>query len=760
VGVALVVVVLGIITFVMFDGRQAVRHKAGEEAANIALTLEHDLARTIGAVDLSLRAVVHGMSLPGLTALDPSARQSILFDGAIAAPDIEGVSVTDAAGNIIYSTIIPTPRQINVADRDYFRTLQANSDLGLFISRPLHSRLSGVWGLALARRISNPDGSFAGVTVSSVNLSYFSSLFNALELGEDGAVSLFSANGRLIVRRPDVGQAIVSEVGEADLFLHLADKPVGSFETGATAKGGGRLYAYRRITDLPLVVSVSVSNRQVFAGWTHRVGILIGALALLCSIGIVLASELRTEFARRGGAELAARISERRYAAALARLDALFENSADSMLIAQVDPDGNFAYEAVNPVWEAVYGIPASAAVGKSPDACLPPELCKTILAAWRECIRDRRQVHFRLRPKGVADQAELDILVAPVSDEFGNIQRLISVSRDMTEHNRLEEGMRQMHRLEAVGQLTAGIAHDFNNLLQAILGAMEALQEQPVLDGEARDCVSVAEGAARRGATLVHRLLAFSRLQPLSPVLVKPAEVLADIVELLTRTLGGRIHVQTEVAYGAWAVCVDSAQLDNCLLNLALNARDAMRDGGVLRLCARNAGPDAAQAAGLVAGEYTCFAVEDEGMGMSAETQARALVPFFTTKPIGEGSGLGLSMVHGFARQSGGDVRIESVSGRGTTVTLWLPRAEAPGGVATDPSEQARPDPGPELCAAVGQQAGRALDTRAISHQAPLQPGSTRERRSGPRVEFARWSQSAGAGDQGRGHARGAVTG
>ncbi len=231
---------------------------------------------------------------------------------------------------------------------------------------------------------------------------------------------------------------------------------------------------------------------------------------------------------------------------------------------------------------------------------------------------------------------------------------------------------------MATVGQLTAGVAHDFANMLQAVLGGLEVLRAQGGLDMEGRNCLAVTEQAARRAATLARRLLAFSRDEALEPELLTPASVLAGVSALLGRMLGGRVRAEYHAEEGAWPVRADAAQLDNCLLNLALNARDAMPGGGVVRLYAGNAaGVDFADM-GLPDGEYVCFRVEDEGTGMPQATLKRALEPFFTTKPAGEGAGLGLAMVQGFARQSGGDVRIESVVGRGTKVILWLPRARS----------------------------------------------------------------------------------
>jgi PAS domain S-box-containing protein len=366
---------------------------------------------------------------------------------------------------------------------------------------------------------------------------------------------------------------------------------------------------------------------------------------------------------------------ERQYEEALRRLDILFANSIDMLVLARITPDGDFAYEAVNPSWERLMGVPASTALGRSPRDCLSPDAANTIIANWTACIRERRALSFQYNPHG-PDLFDVESTCVPVYEEDSETQHLICVARDVTERNKLEASVRQMQRMEAMGQLTAGVAHDFNNLLQTIVSALELLAEQPEIHPEAQEYVTVAEAAAQRGTTLVHRLLAFSSKQPLEPVLLRPDDVIENLRGLLATTLGPRIRVETNVDTGVWPVKADSVQLENCLFNLVINARDAMPNGGVLRFGACNRDAASALAEGLPAGEYVRFVVQDSGTGMAPETLARAVEPFFTTKPIGKGTGLGLSMVHGFARQSGGDVRIDSMPGLGTIMNLWLPRA------------------------------------------------------------------------------------
>ncbi|WP_343699575.1 PAS domain S-box protein [Caulobacter sp.] len=245
------------------------------------------------------------------------------------------------------------------------------------------------------------------------------------------------------------------------------------------------------------------------------------------------------------------------------------------------------------------------------------------------------------------------------------------------------EEALRQSQKMEAIGQLTGGIAHDFNNLLQGISGSLGLMQRR-LNEGRIADLeryLAAALASADRAAALTHRLLAFSRRQPLDPRTVRPAPLIASMEELLRRTLGEAIALDLVLPDDLWVIQCDPNQLENAVLNLAINARDAMPEGGQLTIETANVEVDTLRASmghELRAGQYVRIRVRDTGVGMDEETIAHAFEPFFTTKPTGQGTGLGLSMIYGFARQSGGHARIESAPGEGATFELYLPRSES----------------------------------------------------------------------------------
>ena len=265
-----------------------------------------------------------------------------------------------------------------------------------------------------------------------------------------------------------------------------------------------------------------------------------------------------------------------------------------------------------------------------------------------------------------------------------------VALRRQIVERERVEEALRQAQRLEAVGQLTSGVAHDFNNLLTVIAGNIEFLA-RAVSDDRSRHRLEMMRGAAERGARLTAQLLAFSRRQRLDPVPVRLNETAASMRDLLQSSIGGAVRIEMTLQPDLWPALVDATQIELIILNLAINARDAMAVGGCLTIETANVrlGAAPSRPEEPPPGEYAMVAVSDTGSGIPPEVLHRVFEPFFTTKEVGKGSGLGLAQVYGFAKQSGGGVRIETEAGEGTTVRVYLPRVAADEGVeAAEPGE------------------------------------------------------------------------
>ena len=251
------------------------------------------------------------------------------------------------------------------------------------------------------------------------------------------------------------------------------------------------------------------------------------------------------------------------------------------------------------------------------------------------------------------------------------------ALRRSQVELAQSQAALHQAQKMEAIGQLTGGVAHDFNNVLQIIGGNLQLLKLVGGVSESARSRIDTALSGVERGARLAAHLLAFARRQPLQSVVVDAGAVIREMQEMMQRVLGMRIEIETDIACGLWSTAVDPGQLHNVILNLSINARDAMPKGGRLVIRARNAATGARELSEVGDGDYVVIEVEDEGVGMPPEVLERAFEPFYTTKPTGQGTGLGLSMAYGFVKQSGGEIQLKSAPGQGTVVRIFLPRSD-----------------------------------------------------------------------------------
>src|SRR5258706_2612227 len=357
--------------------------------------------------------------------------------------------------------------------------------------------------------------------------------------------------------------------------------------------------------------------------------------------------------------------------------DRIWNVSQDLLVVA--DRDG--IWRTVNPAWTKTLGWSEAELLNRTSEWLEHPDDDGITRAHVKKLHDGETTVKFesRFRHK---DGSYRWLSWTGVSDKDRNYAVARDVTAEKAAAERLkaaEEALLQSQKMEAVGQLTGWIAHDFNNLLTGIVGSLDLLQtrlNQGRTDNVAR-YINAAMTSANRAAALTHRLLAFARRQPLIPESVDVNQLVVSLEDLLRRTIGESIDLEIAASDDLWRTLCDPNQLESALLNPAINARDAMPDGGKLAISTANAhlGSVTADTPALSPGDYICIAVSDTGVGMSAEVAARAFDPFFTTKPIGQGTGLGLSMIYGFARQSNGHVTIDSKLGRGTSVRLYLPR-------------------------------------------------------------------------------------
>ena len=357
-----------------------------------------------------------------------------------------------------------------------------------------------------------------------------------------------------------------------------------------------------------------------------------------------------------------------------AQLQAFFVNSPDWLTLQRCTPDGRIVYADINPTSEIAYGMSRDEAVGRTVEEVLGVEQARVPMAHLRECLRTGQPQHYVARRSLAGRTTTIDVMfvlvpeVAPGGDRF-----VITTARDLTEREKLEAQLRQALKMEAVGQLTGGVAHDFNNLLAIIGGNAELAKRRPA-DDTTRQMDNILR-ATERGVALTRQLLSFSRRHVATPHVVDLRAELPRMAEMLRASLRGNIKMQIEVADDLWPIEVDVAELEMALVNIAVNARDAMQQGGTFAIDARNA----TQGGNAMANEHIAIALRDTGAGIPPEVIGKVFDPFFTTKEPGEGTGLGLSQVYGFAQQSGGSVSLDSMPGRGTTITIRLPRSHKP---------------------------------------------------------------------------------
>jgi PAS domain S-box-containing protein len=652
------------------------------EAANndLARALEEYMLRNIQGVDVLLSTTIDDLARnPSLLTAGNPALINELKRRVAPYPVANAIVVLDPEGNLLGDSLGNggPGRERNFADRAYYRVQRDDPGRGLFIDVPVASRVRNTLVIAVSRAFPTPDGHFGGVVFVPIDYENLRQFFLSLNVGQRGTVTLYRDDGTILLRTPHADEFAGRNVRSNRLFTrYLPQAPSGSFEGSGMTDGTSRSISYRRVAGMPLVVTVARDPVEFLAGWKNNALYYSLAAAglnlLIVGFGLGLARQWRL----RAKSEQALRDNLEQHQLVTENLPAL---------IVHVGADGHIRY--ANRVALEWYAQPSAEAIrSRKIDDFIDPlrvgeARLKVEAALAGRTTGGEEKTAF---PDGCERWCET--VRVPDCGHDGAVRGYFVLSVDITERKRIEDELRQAQKIEAIGQLAGGIAHDSNNMLAATLGNLDLLlDELPPAEVSRRSLAERAIEAAERVADLNRRLLAFARKQTLRPQITDVNHLVSGMTTILQRTLGETIEIEVAQDPMLWHCLIDPTQLQNALLNLAINARDAMAGSGRLTITTANAVLDQPLDDGderIVPGDYVTIAVTDMGAGMPPEIARRAFEPFFTTKEFGKGSGLGLSMVYGFARQSGGTVVISSKVAHGTRVTLYLPSA---GSAATE---------------------------------------------------------------------------
>jgi PAS domain S-box-containing protein len=676
------VVVFGVLVILAFAASSAydawssyryARAATEREIGNTANALAEQTAWILRGVDLLLLDTARWYG--GETyEMSPQELDAALAIRTAAVPQVRQLRIVDSHGNPLYESHKFSPNP-NVSDRSYFTAQRDGTVQGMFISEPLVTRTEGRAGVTFSRRLDDDKGHFAGVVTALVDLEDLNKIYQAVNVGMGSAIQLVRDDGTLLVRNPRTPDAL----GKAFPVLAAAAG------TGPTARlvnpidGHTDYIAVAQVANTPLRIAITRESAAALQPWrseTIRVAARTFILTLLGALTIVaLLSQLR----RLAGGERALRESEERYALAM-------EGANEGHWDWDVRSDRLF----LSPKMKMLGGQPVDGEIGTRTawmaQIDIHPEDLPRFEAALKnhfEGLSPRYECEYRVRqPDG--DWRWLLARGRCLFDSGGKPYRFVGSAIDVTGQKtaqivkeQLETQLRQSQKMEAIGTLAGGIAHDFNNILGAILGYGELALQHCAAKSELRRYLDNIMHATERAKLLVERILGFSRSGLGDRVPVNVESVVIETLELLQASLPASIRLQTSIDAADAAVIGDATYLHQVAMNLCTNAVQAMESGGLLSVVldrAEVSDPRTLSRGSIARGSYVRLIVSDTGSGIPPAVLDRMFDPFFTTKEVGEGTGLGLSLVHGIVADLGGAIEVTTTVGSGTRFEIWLP--------------------------------------------------------------------------------------
>jgi PAS domain S-box-containing protein len=654
-------------------------------AENLVHVLAEHLDRTLGPIESAFNQLAaHSDRIGGPSA--PRELWAPVLNATMSGlAGIGSLNVIDAEGMVTLSTN-PVVTATSRRDRFLYRQLKEDPDRGLVIAPSAPSpNYSGVV-VPFGRALRDREGRFIGMLAATFQPDRLRGFYEAIDVGPHGVIQLLHPDGYALFRQPPAGRTTGEPLADnVILKAWQAGSDRGFLRAPIEARGEPYLTAWRTLARSALLVAVSIAQRDALGSWHTDLLVVVaeaaGMALMLAIAGLWITASSRAH---------ARIVGERDQAdAALRTSQAVFQAIMDHtpVLVFVKDAEGRYLF--VNRAAERWAGAKRPPAIGMTTRDVMGKEGADDVERADRKVLATKAPLQRELTVETPAGRRTMLSVKFPLIDNVGSVSAIGTIATDVTDQKHAEYRLAQAQRMEAVGQLTGGVAHDFNNMLTAILLNADVLATQIQNDGLRQLAVAMRH-AAEHGADLTRRLLAFGRRQTLEAEPTDINELLRDMEPLMQRTLGEHIEISFLRGSDLWPATIDRAQLENAVLNLAVNARDAMPDGGRLTIETANAELDqefADSNPDVRAGSYVMVAVGDTGAGMASDVLAHAFEPFFTTKEVGKGTGLGLSMVYGFVTQSGGHVRIYSEVGVGTVVRLYLPRSKELAAAAPPPA-------------------------------------------------------------------------
>ena len=676
------VVVLGALVILAFalssayDAWRSYRYAliaTNREITNTANALAEQTAWTLQAVDLLLLDTARWYSSDSRQ-IAPERLNGILATRTVGVPQVRQVMIVDAQGNQLYTSLKKPLPLHNVSDRSYFLAQRDGTAAGMFMSEPLVTRSEGHAAVEFSRRLDDENGSFAGIVTAAVELADLTQYYRAVDVGMGTAIQLLRDDGTLLARNPPKSDAI------GQIFPALAAVPTSkAMELVNPVDGRRSFIAVTPVRGAQLKLAVTRDAALALQPWrdeTFRVG--IRTLVLMLLGALTLAALLR-QLRRVAAGERALRESEQRYALAM-------EGANEG----HWDWDLTTGALFLSPQMKMLYGQSADARIDTHAEWLAKVAIHPDDLPRFERAVDDhfkgrtgRYECEYRVRhPDGIWHW--LSARGRCLRDSSGKPLRFVGSSSDVTAHKQaqadkeqLEAQLRQSQKMEAIGTLAGGIAHDFNNILGAILGYGELAQQQSPEGSPLRRYLDNVMHAAERAQMLVERILGFSRSGLGDHVPVHIQFVVEETLELLEASLPAGIRLESRIEAGNAAIIGDATYLHQVAMNLCTNAIQAMERGGVMRVtldCAELSESRTLSRGSLSPGPYVRLSVSDTGAGIPPAVLERMFDPFFTTKEVGEGTGLGLSLVHGIVADLGGAIDVATKAGEGTTFEIWLP--------------------------------------------------------------------------------------